>query len=86
MAVAIFNGGIIQVNSLHNNSFMSQGKNVANGWSYIAKTNSSVGHISGNLNRVPSGVNIITDPDILDTPQSNSILGGDTKGSNLEAI
>ncbi|AGL02360.1 hypothetical protein [Desulfoscipio gibsoniae] len=86
MAVTIFNGGIIKVNSLRNNSFMSQGKNVTNGWSFIAKSNHSVGQISGNLNWVPSGSNIINDPDLIDAPQTNSILGGDTAGSNLEVI
>lgn len=86
MAVSIFNGGIIRVNSLSNNSFMSQGKNVTNGWSFVGKSNFSVGHISGNLNLVPSGSNIINDPDLKDTPQSNSVLGGDTTGSNLEVV
>ncbi|MCG8402677.1 MAG: hypothetical protein MJA84_13975 [Firmicutes bacterium] len=86
MAVAIINGGIIKVNSLSNNSFMNQGKNVANGWTFIAKTNFSIGLIGGNLNWVPSGVNIISDPDFKDAPQNNSLLGGDTEGANLEVI
>ena len=86
MAVAIINGGIIKVNSLSNNSFMNQGKNVANGWTFIAKTNFSIGQINGNLNWVPSKSNVIIDPDFLDTPQNTSILGGDTQGNNLQFI
>ena len=86
MAVAIINGGIIEVNSLTNNAFMNQGKNVSNGWTFIAKTNFSIGQINGNLNWVPSVSNIISDPDFLDAPQNISILGGDTEGNNFEVI
>lgn len=87
MAVAIFNAGIIQVDTFRNNAFFNQGKNVSNGWSYIAKTNLSVGEISGKLNWVPSGANIINDPDLRDGPTSATIgSNSPTAGSNLEGF
>lgn len=71
MAVSIITG-VIQVNEFRNNSIMSQGKGVANGWSYVNKMNLAVGQVAGNMNLIPSGVNLIIDPDLFDANLPNS--------------
>jgi len=86
MAVGILNG-CIKVNSIRNNSHLNQGKSVANGWSITEKTNFMIGQIAGNLNLIPSGVNILSDPDLDDSPEVNTIASSTpTGGSNFEVV
>ncbi|SFR08714.1 hypothetical protein [Desulfoscipio geothermicus] len=85
MAVSVITGGI-QVNSIRNNSKLNQGKNVSNGWSITTKTNLCVGEVGGNLNLIPSGVNILKDCDLLDGPTNNTIGPSPTGGSVVEVI
>ncbi|MCL6635132.1 MAG: hypothetical protein K6T29_05110 [Peptococcaceae bacterium] len=82
MAVAIFTGGI-QVNQFRNNASMNQGKNVENGWDYISKTNIVIGQIAGNANFIPSGGNLLIDPDLIDNNLPNA--GGQSPNSGGNA-
>lgn len=85
MDVAIYCGGI-QVNVIRNNSSLNQGNNVANGWSYCAKTNISVGQVGGNRNVIPTAVSFIYDPDIFDNFMPNAGANSPLEGSITECL
>lgn len=84
MAVSIITG-VVQVNELRNNANLSQGKFVANGWAINSKTN-IIDEIAGNLNILPVGAVILSDPDLLDTNMPNAGGQSPTTGGNAEVI
>ena len=84
MAVSIITG-VLQVNQIRNNATLNQGKIVANAWGYTQKTN-TVAQIAGNLNFIPSGAVILSDPDLLDTNIPNAGGQSPTTGGNAEVI
>ncbi len=71
MAVFVINGAV-QIIQIRNNSFFNQGKTIADGQGYYAKVNLSAGQVAGIANFFPSGVNIISDSDIMDIPMPNA--------------
>ncbi|MGI9862051.1 hypothetical protein SDD30_11800 [Moorella naiadis] len=72
MAVAIING-VIQVVQFRTNAAMSQGKCVSDAWTLNTKSNITLGQVNGLFNFLPTGANILYDPDFID---SNIIDGG----------
>ncbi len=85
MAVAIFSG-FNQINEIRNNSNWSQGKGSFNSWTYMAKANSNVVDIAGNLNILPTGVNLINDLDLFDTLLTEASFKGSIGPSIVEAV
>ncbi len=85
MAV-LFSNGIIQINELRNDAVFSQGKTVADGWSFIGKTNIAVGQVPGNFNVFPAGVNFLLDSDLSDMLVPNAGVLSPTVGSIPEAL
>ncbi|GBF32041.1 hypothetical protein DCCM_0232 [Desulfocucumis palustris] len=83
MEMLICNGSI-HINEIRNNAGMSQGKNIANGWSYYSKTNSAIGQIAGNRNTLPTGLNFLNDCDYFDTIMTNAGGNSSTSGSIIE--
>ncbi|MDN5344957.1 MAG: hypothetical protein PWQ18_1070 [Clostridia bacterium] len=85
MAVAIFNG-IIRVNQFRTNASMSQGKCVSDAWTMNSKSNITLGQVAGNLNVFPTGVNILNDPDLVDSTIVDSGLKSALGPSIVEVI
>jgi len=68
--VSVINGAI-QINEFRNNAVFNQGKTVANAYSYLSKANENVGTVAGNFNVIASGLNIVLDPDGIDSNLPN---------------
>jgi len=85
MAVGIVTG-FIQVNTLRTNATLSQGKNVLDSWAMNSKTNTALGEVSGNINLVPIGANILIDPDCIDTTIMDNGFNAALGPSIVEAL
>lgn len=84
MAVFI-NFGLIIINNMTNDAGLFFGENVQQGWDSPAKTNQAlnmfgVGTISIN------NININTDPDLVDTPSTNTNLNAQTAPVILKGV
>lgn len=58
----------INVNVIQSNSGIFIGTNYQSYWSTQSKSNHGLGSISGNGNKTFRNVNIVIDPDIVDSP------------------
>lgn len=85
MAVSIITG-VIQVNQFYNNANMVQGKAALNAWDFVSKINLTFGQISGNLNLIPSGLNVLSDPDLIETNIPNNGGQSPVIGNNAEVV
>ncbi|MFZ5985643.1 MAG: hypothetical protein ACOYWZ_00755 [Bacillota bacterium] len=75
--VIIFNS--INVNSIDSVSGIFVGENSQSNWSSTGKTNSGFGRVMGEMNAIRILLNVLSDPDIVDSPYIS-------KGSKTEVI
>ncbi|GBF32042.1 hypothetical protein DCCM_0233 [Desulfocucumis palustris] len=85
VAVAIFNG-LLNVNTLRNVAGLNQGMNSNVGWTYYSKTNDILSQTAGNLNFIPVIKNILLDPDVVDSTNTNAGGNSPTAGTITEVI
>lgn len=75
--VIIFNS--INVNSIDSVSGIFVGENSQSNWSSTGKTNSGFGRVMGEMNAIRILLNVLSDPDIVDSPYIS-------EGSKTEVI
>ncbi len=60
--------GLLKVGGMQSDCGVFFGQNMQNGWDSHSKTNAAGNGASGDYNLLPSHVNFILDPDIIDAP------------------
>lgn len=66
MKTVIYLGKVL-VSSVHSNASLLYGENQTRGWQTRSKGNSAIGRVNGDRNIIASRLNLLNDPDILDT-------------------
>ncbi|MDQ0188401.1 hypothetical protein JI721_15785 [Alicyclobacillus cycloheptanicus] len=60
--------GFMKVGAMQSDAGIFFGENMQNGWDSHAKSNISGGQPSGDYNYMPTWVNYLYDPDVIDVP------------------
>lgn len=74
--VIIFN--TIAANGMETNAAIFVGDNSAGGWDSHNKNQASIQFVFGAFNTFPANVNIVNDPDFIDTPITDQDIEGST--------
>lgn len=60
--------GFIKIGGMQSDTGLFFGQNIQNGWDSHSKSNSSGGSTNGDFNFLPTMMNLIYDPDVIDVP------------------
>ncbi|MGQ9498344.1 MAG: hypothetical protein ACUVRC_04225 [Desulfotomaculales bacterium] len=67
--------GKVSIAGVRNNAGVFYGENALRGWRTRVKSNAGAGRVTGDGNLVVSRLNLLNDPDVVDTPAANTRNG-----------